>query len=571
MNKPLIINAPTQGIAPSPHLGYGDCRNLDIYSVPGVAKINFALAVRATAPTALPHWLIRNSAVSGGSYSLDSSGNLYIVANSGGITKVVGNVFTVSSASPAVFSCVAHGLLENDTIVLATTGALYTGLTAGTTYYVIAGGLTADAFEVSATEGGAAVNTSGSQSGVHTYLITTGATGNGLVIWKDYAFIARDTAMDVYGPISNIGDTPWTNNWQADATLIDSDALWHPMIVSRLDDKIYGGAGKYIFTIKELTTFVPATAASYTFTARALTSLPSTHRIKCLAEQGNNIMIGTWVGASAADFVRIADVFPWNGSDPNHGQPISIEEIGVHAMITKNSILYILAGIEGRVYSSNGVQTSLVAQIPDSVVDLMAGGAIYYYPGAIAIWKEKIVFGVGTSGGSGGCGVWSLQQTSMGNVLALEHLVHTGNAGETNPLYVGAILPSGYTHLRVGFRDHTTYGINDFTNRYTAYTAFFDSPLYQIGFPSNLEKFNQLELILAKELAVNEGIRVQYRINLTDSWTTIGTYDFATYGAIYHYDTKIDAISVAETDTIQVRVLLTGTTTTPQFKQVILR
>jgi len=52
--------------------------------------------------------------------------------------------------------------------VFTTTGALPTGITAGTTYYVIAAGLTANAFEVSATRGGSAVNTSGSQSGTHT-------------------------------------------------------------------------------------------------------------------------------------------------------------------------------------------------------------------------------------------------------------------------------------------------------------------------------------------------------------------------------------------------------------------
>ena len=43
-----------------------------------------------------------------------------------------------------------------------------TGVVAGTTYYVIATGLTVDAFQFSATLAGAAVNTTGTQSGVHT-------------------------------------------------------------------------------------------------------------------------------------------------------------------------------------------------------------------------------------------------------------------------------------------------------------------------------------------------------------------------------------------------------------------
>lgn len=77
-------------------------------------------------------------------------------------------VFTVTIASPGVFSRVAHGLVLGDAVKFSTTGALPTGLTAGTTYYVISAGLTADAFQVSATSGGSAVVTSGTQSGVHT-------------------------------------------------------------------------------------------------------------------------------------------------------------------------------------------------------------------------------------------------------------------------------------------------------------------------------------------------------------------------------------------------------------------
>jgi hypothetical protein len=73
---------------------------------------------------------------------------------------------TITIASPGVVSWTAHGLANGTPIVLSTTGALPTGLTAGTTYYVT--GATTDAFSLSATSGGAAINTTGTQSGVHT-------------------------------------------------------------------------------------------------------------------------------------------------------------------------------------------------------------------------------------------------------------------------------------------------------------------------------------------------------------------------------------------------------------------
>jgi hypothetical protein len=75
--------------------------------------------------------------------------------------------FTVTIASPAIFSRVSHGLTAGSKLFFETTGLLPTGLTTGTTYYVISAGLTANSFEVAVSSGGSAVNTSGSQSGTH--------------------------------------------------------------------------------------------------------------------------------------------------------------------------------------------------------------------------------------------------------------------------------------------------------------------------------------------------------------------------------------------------------------------
>lgn len=84
----------------------------------------------------------------------------------GGSTATI----TMTIATPAVVSWTAHGLTAGTPVVFTTTGALPTGITAGTYYYVIATGLATDSFRVSATLGGSAVNTTGSQSGVHTAL-----------------------------------------------------------------------------------------------------------------------------------------------------------------------------------------------------------------------------------------------------------------------------------------------------------------------------------------------------------------------------------------------------------------
>lgn len=88
-------------------------------------------------------------------------------------TTAVAVTFTVTVATPGVFTATGHGLAAGDAVIFATTGALPTGLTAGTIYYVISAGLTSDDFEVSATVGGSAINTTGTQSGTHTMTMQT--------------------------------------------------------------------------------------------------------------------------------------------------------------------------------------------------------------------------------------------------------------------------------------------------------------------------------------------------------------------------------------------------------------
>lgn len=76
---------------------------------------------------------------------------------------------TISVADPAVINWQNHGLTEGQPVVFSNEGgALPAGLTAGTVYYVIAAGLTANAFSVAATPGGAGIETTAAGTGTHT-------------------------------------------------------------------------------------------------------------------------------------------------------------------------------------------------------------------------------------------------------------------------------------------------------------------------------------------------------------------------------------------------------------------
>jgi len=75
---------------------------------------------------------------------------------------------TMTIASPCVVSLTAHGMAIGDSFYFTTTGALPTGVSANTKYYVITAGFATDSFRFAATSGGTAIVSSGSQSGVHT-------------------------------------------------------------------------------------------------------------------------------------------------------------------------------------------------------------------------------------------------------------------------------------------------------------------------------------------------------------------------------------------------------------------
>ena len=101
-------------------------------------------------------------------------GDAYIRFHTQGATLLAGSpsaykadaTVTLTIASPCVVSHAAHPYVAGDPVQLTTTGALPTGLTASTTCYVV--NPTTNNYQLAATVGGAAINTTGTQSGVHT-------------------------------------------------------------------------------------------------------------------------------------------------------------------------------------------------------------------------------------------------------------------------------------------------------------------------------------------------------------------------------------------------------------------
>lgn len=150
---------------------------------------------------------------------------------------------TITIATPGVVTWTAHGQPALTAISFTTTGALPTGLLANTAYYIVQGAsLTANNFRLATTIAnaiaGVAINTSGTQSGVHTAFANYAipypykgfrltrviqiADNVGLIdsvdkVWNSMALPAGNWRCLVQsGVFHNAGVTPVVNHMHAD-------------------------------------------------------------------------------------------------------------------------------------------------------------------------------------------------------------------------------------------------------------------------------------------------------------------------------------------------------------------
>jgi hypothetical protein len=109
---------------------------------------------------------------------------------------------TISQASPAVVSWTGHGLNIGSAVNFTTTGALPSGLSVGTTYYVSAQGFGANSFSVSTSVDNALAGTS----------VNTSSAGSGTYTAISQAIFASATDVNITGLSLTAGDWDVSGN-----------------------------------------------------------------------------------------------------------------------------------------------------------------------------------------------------------------------------------------------------------------------------------------------------------------------------------------------------------------------
>lgn len=173
--------------------------------------------------------------------------------------------FTITIATPGTVTCAGHGLYEGQPVVLTTTGALPTGLAAGTTYYVCRV-VDANTFTLSTSLAnaiaGTAIATTGTQSGVHTATQSLTVRGTAAAISRNAAGFYTNAVAITNGPAIGRGTYVGTIRTNAASTV---DWICNPA------DTVGGGScALHVWNAYNRVLFeshnVDATSPSYTYT-----------------------------------------------------------------------------------------------------------------------------------------------------------------------------------------------------------------------------------------------------------------------------------------------------------------
>jgi len=384
-------------------------------------------------------------------------------------------------------------------------------------------------------------------------------SGEGFELWRGHLFIPDGTTLHVRKP-----NGTYVNDWQTFAEGTRGVyRLPHVMLIGQ-DDVVYITDGRYLASIQEQAgeTFDPSDSDTYTWNDAAL-DLPEGYVATTLAEIDTYLIIGTKY-AAALNFGNRADVFSWDRTSPSFRIPQRTRGNGVWQMLEdKNAIYSIIDRSTGKLYASNLTSIELARELPRISPD-----ELFLHPDAVEKMNDELLFGIGSrSEGAERCGVYSFR----GDAMQLRHTVSAGDGR----VEIGSILNLGEDKMLVSWRKTTgssdTYGVDVVSDiRCTGYATVLESPLFTVGTALVPQPFEQIDINLAKKLATGQGVKVKYREHLDDAWSDIGTFDFATYGAVSKIN---DTAGIGAVSTIQLRIELTAaadSTDSPELLSVSL-
>ena len=326
----------------------------------------------------------------------------------------------------------------------------------------------------------------------------------------------------------NDGDD-WTNGF---ATITNNANTTSPNILAQ-DGLLYICQGNDVDALGVGTTDFDPTGSAVTnwSLSLAVLVLPANYEIRNVVALGNSLLFGTIDNQDDNN----ATIFPWNRQTQDSNQPIRIKENGITYMIEVENLVYVMAGVKGRWYVTNGSSVNFLAEIPRTMFDLSSLNLDNTFNDAVAYNEGLIYFGVssilGTAGIGNRYGVYSLNPKT--GSINFAHIISTDNIGVTVGLNVASITKALKTisgkakeTIIVTWKNNTataSYGADALgSTKYTSDRAFFVSPFYQVGTATVPASFDRCEIRLARPLASGDSMKIWYRTAQNEVWTTYG-------------------------------------------------
>lgn len=259
-------------------------------------------------------------------------------------------------------------------------------------------------------------------------------------------------------------------------------------------------------------------------------NLPFSETAQCMAEIGNNIIIG---GSGSI-------LYPWDQSSLLPFDLIFLPENNTTKIIVVNNSGYVFTGQKGNIYITNGSSASPVISVPDYCAGIAGTPNSYIEPyftwGDAMYTRGRVYFSIldQTATKAGNCGgIWSFIPTQnafiqqdTGLTLRLENQSSYGSYNGVCPVLVAsqqqnAIAPQ-YWNAWYSSISNPNYGI-DFTGTVPSGTSIIETDLIRTGTMLQNQTFQQIEYKLSTPLANGETVTINYRLNSTDAWLSCGT------------------------------------------------
>jgi len=565
-----IIEDINKGIGDSASTGFEDIRNLNITSLPGLVSLGFKTTALSTPPV-----------VTALAYTTDTTTNVITVASTSGWY----NGMAITLATVVTSTGISTGRVYWIGDLTATTFKLYTNpsLAVGTLVDITgsngSGTLTSYTFSapldwaVFYSGVGASIrpyvfildtagrvwwikNTGGSLTNNLSYLgndTLTGTGGRAIAIFSNSIVVFRESAVDKLAvsvvesaSVDVDGGSGWSYGFD---TVSGVSQTKRPVFVAQNDVLYFGNDTK-----------VGSFTSAFTKTTSAL-DIPGDDDVESLGEIGQYLLVG-----GSKD-----KLYPWNKNTPSFDQPLKVPEYKTIKIIGTGQLAYIFAGNSGQIYVTNAVTLTPYKKLPEQVTGQQ--DPLITWGDALA-YDNQLYFSFSATQNDGTAltttgGVWGIDLSSK--ALRLVHQPSYGSYAGTTTLIIPNVLATTSigTGLIVPWANSTTYGVDTgSTSYYTSYAAYLISPQYSVGTPLEKTALNQLEIVLEKPLAANEGVRVSYRPDRGTAFSGTTTFDYTTYSAKQYLNIDFPAVDLV---TFQAKVEVTGTTTTPVLKSVIFR